>query len=526
MQEGYSWNVFSHDLFAGMSVGVIALPLALAFAIASGVPPEKGLFTAIVAGFLISFLGGSRVQIGGPTGAFVVIIYAVIQKFGYDGLALATLIAAFLMIAMGLARFGVLLKFIPYPVTVGFTTGIAVVIFSSQVKDFFGLQIDNVPPEFLEKCKIFCQFAHTWNVWALIISSFTLILIFLLRRFYPKLPGTILAVSLATLLAQVFQLPLISIEDKFGEIPRFLPEPALPHFSYDLLKAVFPDAITIALLGAIESLLSAVVADGITGHRHRSNCELVAQGLANIGSILFGGIPATGAIARTNANIRLGAKTPVAGMVHAVTLLCIMIFCAPLAGKIPLAALSAVLIFVAWNMSELPHFFEIMKGQFGDSVVLVITFLLTVLIDLAVAVQIGVILAAVIFLKRMTDRTTIEACKILIEENNHEKPDRHDDDLLKAGTSSDVVVFEIKGPFFYSVSDLLDETLLRLDDVPRVFILRLNQTPLIDATGIRAIKQFSKKCESKGIDFRISGANAHQIRLLKKGGIDDRSFSS
>ena len=524
LREGYSWNVFLSDLFAGISVGVIALPLALAFAIASGVSPERGLFTAIIAGFLISFLGGSRVQIGGPTGAYVVVVYAIIQKFGYEGLALATLIAAGLIIAMGLARFGVLLKFIPYPVTVGFTTGIAVVIFSSQIKEFFGLQVDQVPPEFLAKCKFLCQYAHTWNASAFLISFSTLGLIFVLRRYFPKWPGTIMAVILATLAVQVFNLPIMTIADKFGEIPRFLPQPTLPHFSYDLFKAVFPEAITIALLGAIESLLSAVVADGMTGHKHRSNCELLAQGLANIGSVIFGGIPATGAIARTTANIRLGAKTPVAGILHAVTLLCLMVFLAPLAGKIPLAALSAVLIFVAWNMSELPHFFEIMKGQLGDAVVLLITFFLTILIDLAVAVQIGVILAAVIFLKRMTDRTTVEVCQILVRENENERPDKDDDNLLKEKIPSEVVVFEIKGPFFYSVADLLDEALLRLDYIPKVFVLRLNQTPLIDATGIRAIKQFSKKCEAKGIEFQISEANHSQKRLLQRGGVPEEIF--
>lgn len=521
LEEGYTWRIFLHDLFAGMSIGVIALPLALAFAIASGVPPEKGLFTAIVAGFLISFLGGSRVQIGGPTGAFVVIVYAVVQKYGYDGLALATLIAGVMMILMGLARFGVLLKFIPFPVTVGFTTGIAVVIFSSQLKDFLGLDVESVPPEFLGKCKILCQFAHTWNAGAFVIALSTLAMLFLFRRFFPKWPGAIIAVVLATIAGELFQLPITTIHDKFGEIPRLLPVPALPHFSYDLFKTVFTDAITIALLGAIESLLSAVVADGMTGHKHRSNCELVAQGFANIGSIIFGGIPATGAIARTTANIRLGAKTPVAGMIHAATLLCLMLFFAPLAGKIPLAALSGVLVFVAWNMSELHHFIEILKGQKGDAIVLVITFLLTVLIDLTVAVQVGVILAAMIFMKRMTDKTTVKVCKILLRENSEEGPEGNGEDLLQMDVPADVAVFEIRGPFFYSVADLLDEALIRLDFTPRVFILRLNQTPLIDATGMQALKRFSKKCSGKGIVFLLSDVSPHQFHLLKNAGIED-----
>lgn len=522
LKEGYKREYFISDLFAGISVGVIALPLALAFAIASGVTPERGLFTAIIAGFLISLLGGSRVQIGGPTGAFVIIVYATIQKFGYDGLAVATLLAAIMITLMGFARFGAFLKFIPYPVTTGFTTGIALVIFSLQIKDFFGLEIENIPPKFLEKCNIFCQVAHTTNPWALLISSSTLILIFLLRRFYPKLPGAIIAIILATIVTTIFQLPIETIQSKFGEIPRILPTPTFPNISFDLIKTVFPDAVTIALLGAIESLLSAVVADGLTGHKHQSNMELVGQGIANFGSVIFGGIPATGAIARTTANIRMGAKTPVAGMIHAVTLLLLMLVFAPLAVKIPLAALSAVLVFVAWNMSELHHFFEILKGQTGDALVLLITFLLTVLIDLTVAIQIGVLLAAVIFLKRMTDKTTVEICKLIVEENKDETSEPGDSDLLfRKDVPSDVAVFEINGPFFYSVADLLDEALIRLDFTPRVFILRLNKTPLIDATGVNAIKKFTQKCQQKGILFLISGVTQSKRELLRKSSVEE-----
>lgn len=521
-QEGYTKSLFVNDLFAGVSVGIIALPLALAFAIASGVAPEKGLFTAIIAGFLISLLGGSRVQIGGPTGAFVVIVYATIQKHGYEGLAIATLIAALMMILMGIARCGVLLKFIPYPVTTGFTTGIAVVIVTSQIKDFFGLSAEKVPPEFLEKCKLFCQIAHTWNLSAVAVALATLVFIFMVRRFRPKWPGAIMAVILATVATYLFKLPIETIDSKFGEIPRLLPMPCIPHISYDLVKAVFPDAITIALLGAIESLLSAVVADGMTGHKHRSNCELVAQGFANIGSIIFGGIPATGAIARTTANIKLGAKTPMAGMIHAVTLVLLMLFLAPLAGMIPLAALAGVLVFVAWNMSELPHFIEILKGQKGDALVLLTTFLLTVLIDLAVAVQVGVVLAAVIFLKHMTDKTTVEVCRILADESKNEGPIAHDGDILfRKDVPKDVAVFEVTGPFFYSVADQLDEALDRLDTLPRVFILRINKVPLIDATGIRAIKQFNQKCQKKGVQFLISGVNLQHERLLHDTGIEE-----
>jgi SulP family sulfate permease len=506
LKEGYSKNIFVDDLFAGLSVGVIALPLALAFAIGSGVPPERGLFTAIIAGFLISFLGGSRVQIGGPTGAFVIIVYTIVQKHGYDGLAVATVMAGFMMILMGIARFGVFLKFIPFPVTTGFTSGIALVIFTSQIKDFFGLKIDKVPPHFLEKCTTFCLEAYTWNKWAFLIATGTLILIFALRRYFPRMPGAILAIIIATLISYVFNIPVETVYSKFGEIPRILPTPSFPTFSYELIKDVFPDAITIALLGAIESLLSAAVADGMTGNRHRSNCELVAQGLANIGSIIFGGIPATGAIARTTANIRMGAKTPVAGMIHSITLLLLMLLLAPLAAKIPLCALSAVLVYVAWNMSEIGHFIEILKSQKSEALILLTTFLLTVLIDLSVAVQVGVILAAVVFVKKMTDNTSVEVCRILIDENNHESAELKDSEILfRKDIPEDVTVFEINGPFFYSVADLLSETLMKLERTPRVFILRMRKVPIIDTTGIKALKEFKRKCDKKGVVFLISG---------------------
>lgn len=515
-KEGYNKDIFIGDLFAGLSIGVIALPLALAFAIGSGVPPERGLFTAIIAGFLISCLGGSRVQIGGPTGAFVIIVYTIVQKHGYDGLAVATVMAGLMMILMGIARFGVFLKFIPFPVTTGFTTGIALVIFTSQIKDFLGLQIDKVPPHFLEKCTTFCLQAYTWNKWAFLLATGTLIFIFVLRKYYPRIPGAILAILIATVISHAFSLPVETIYSKFGEIPRILPTPSFPTFSYELIKNVFPDAITIALLGAIESLLSAAVADGMTGNRHRSNCELVAQGFANIGSIIFGGIPATGAIARTTANIRMGAKTPVAGMIHAITLLLLMLLLAPLAAKIPLCALSAVLVYVAWNMSELGHFVEILKSQKSEALILLATFLLTVLIDLSVAVQVGVILAAVIFVKKMTDNTSVEVCRILIDENNHEIAELKDSEILfRKDIPEDVTVFEINGPFFYSVADLLSEALTKLERTPRVFILRMRKVPIVDTTGIKALKEFKRKCDKRGIVFLISGMQ-EKIRLTFK----------
>lgn len=519
-QEGYTRHNFLNDLVAGVTVGIIALPLAMAFAIGSGLSPERGLFTAIVAGFLISLLGGSRVQIGGPTGAFVVIVFSIVQRHGYDGLAIATLIAGVLMIFMGLARCGVFLKFIPFPVTTGFTTGIALTIFSSQVKDFLGLDLKEMPADFLEKWKHYFLNAHTWNPWAFGIALGTLILIFALRRIYPKIPGAIVAVLLATFLVMLFDLPVDTIEKKFGGIPRMLPSPGLPTFSLAKIQEVFPDAIAIALLAAIESLLSALVADGMTGLRHRSNCELVAQGFANIGSIFFGGIPATGAIARTTANINMGAKTPVAGMIHAITLLLLMLLCAPLAAKFPMPAIASVLIFVAWNMSERESFAEILKGPKSDAIILLITFLLTILINLTVAVQIGVLLAAVLFLKKMTDSTTVQICKILLDENLHELPEVQDSDIIfRKDVPSDVAVFEINGPFFYPVANLLNEELQQLSSKPKFFILRMRKVPVIDATGLHALKEFYRKCQKLGITFLMSGIRQDLMISLQKSGI-------
>lgn len=521
-REGYRKDFLLADIRAGITVGLIALPLAMAFAIGSGVAPARGLYTAIFAGFLISLLGGSRVQIGGPTGAFIIIVYDVIQRHGYEGLAIATFIAGIMMIIMGLARFGFFLKFIPYPVTVGFTTGIALVIFSSQMKDFFGLNLASVPADFIEKWTSFWQHASTWNPWAATLSASTLLLIFLFRRINPKFPGVIIAVILATLAAIVFKLPVETIESKFGVIPDKFPIPCLPKFPLDQIPTIFPDAIAIALLGAIESLLSALVADGMTGHRHRSNSELVAQGLANIGSVFFGGIPATGAIARTTANIKMGAKTPVSGMLHAVTLLFLMLVLAPAASKVPLPALAAVLIFVAWNMSELHHFFAILRGQRSDALVLLITFLLTVLVDLTAAVQVGALLAAILFIKRMSDATTVKICQLVLEENVDEHPAAHDSELiLRKDVPENATVFEITGPFFFAVSDLLNEQLRQMDVFPKTFILRMHKVPAIDASGVHAIQQFAEKCRQANITFLLSGVNRSLGVIFKKTGIDE-----
>ncbi len=518
LREGITREQFLHDLFAGITVGIISLPLAMAFAIGAGVGPERGLFTAIIAGFLISLLGGSRVQIGGPTGAYIVIIFDIIQRHGYEGLAIATLMAGVMLIGMGLARCGVLLKFIPYPVTTGFTTGIAVNIFSSQVKDLFGLDIAQVPARFIERWSLYFEHAATWNPWSFAIAASTLALIVFLRWIYPRLPGAILGVFLATLVVMGLDLPVETIQTKFGDIPHMLPHPSFPTFSFETVLKLLPDAVTVALLGAIESLLSAHVADGMTGQRHRSNCELVAQGFANIGSIIFGGIPATGAIARTTANVNLHAKTPLAGMIHAVTILLLMLLFAPWASLVPLPALAAILTFVAWNMSERNHFLEILKGPWSDIFVLFITFILTVLFDLTVAVQAGVLLAVLLFLKRMTDSTTLKVCKILTEEN----VEIHDSELiLRKDVPQDVAIFEINGPFFFGVSNLLNEQLRLLPAKPRIFILRMRKVPIIDASGIHAIQEFCKKCRQNSILFLVSGLREEVKQPLEMAGVID-----
>ncbi|MBI3616819.1 MAG: sodium-independent anion transporter [Candidatus Omnitrophica bacterium] len=407
LKEGYSVKKFVPDLIAGVIVGIVALPLAIAFAIASGVKPEQGLYTAVAAGFIISCLSGSRVQIGGPTGAFIVIVYGIIQKYGYDGLATATLMAGFLLIFMGFARFGDIIKYIPYPVTVGFTAGIALIIFAAQVRDFLGLTGGTVPAEFIEKIRYYGEHAHTFNAHAVFMGLLTLLVIIYWPRVTRRVPGSFIAIVLTTLIVHVFHLPIETIGSRFGGVPNTLPMPHLPNISLDLIAKMSSPALTIAVLAGIESLLSAVVADGMTGNRHRSNMELIAQGVANIASPVMGGIPATGAIARTATNIKNGGRTPFAGIIHAVTLLLILIFFGPWASLIPMAALAGILISVAYNMSEWHLFVRMFRSPKSDVIVLVTTFLLTVFVDLTAAIKFGVVLAALLFMRRMSEATQV-----------------------------------------------------------------------------------------------------------------------
>ncbi len=523
-REGYSFGTFRQDLLSGITVGVIALPLAMAFAIASGVSPDRGLFTAIVAGFLISALGGSRVQIGGPTGAFVVLVYGIIQRTGYEGLAVSTLIAAFLLVLMGLFRLGSWIKYIPHPLIMGFTTGIALLIFSAQIKDFFGLQMGVPPADFIGKWIAYFRAFPNLDWAQFYLGAGTLGLILAIRRFIPVVPWGIAAIVIATLVVYFFELPVETIRSKFGDLPRSLPFPSLPSLSVIDGKwvEIFTDAVAIAFLGAIESLLSAVIADGLIGGRHKSNCELIGQGIANFGSILFGGIPATGAIARTAANIKTGAQTPASGMIHAIALLLILLFLAPLASQIPLAALAAVLMMVSWNMSELGHFIRLLKAPIGDSAVLLTAFILTVFVDITVAISLGMILASFLFMKRMSDFSKTFAITHLLRESKTEFPERTDPDAISNKTvPKGVEVYEIQGPFFFGAADMLKDLMANFSLPPKVFILRMRHVPLVDASGMEALKEFYLKCRKQKTVLLLSGVHGQAEKDLKRFGLSD-----
>ncbi len=520
LKEGYKPSYFMPDLVSGITVAVIALPLAMAFAIASGVGPEKGLYTAIVAGILISLFGGSRFQIGGPTGAFVVIIYDIVSRYGYDGLAMATMIAGVLLVVMGFLRFGVVIKYIPYPVITGFTTGIALIIFTSQIKDFLGLNIDKVSAEFLPKWGLYFDHINETNLVNVALALVAIGIILAAKRYLPRVPGPVIVVVLGALAVTFFDLPVDTIESRFGEIPHTLPSPSLIAFDFQLFKEMIPHGLTIALLAAIESLLSAVVADGMTGRSHKSNTELVGQGIANIGSIIFGGIPATGAIARTAANVKSGAKTPLAGILHGVMIALFMFLLAAWIVKVPMAVMAAILIIVAWNMSELHHFIHILQGPRSDAAVLLITFLLTVLVDLTVAVQVGVVLASMLFIKRIVDVTQVSNSRIKLSELDFQgeewldDPDRITKKIIPEGTE----VYEIDGPFFFGVADRLKGVMDVLGYNPDVFILRMRKVPVIDASGMHALEEFYLSCRAKGTRFILSGVNPHVAGSLKKFG--------
>lgn len=522
LRNGYRFSTFKKDLVAGLTVGIIALPLAMAFAIASNVGPERGIYTAIIAGFLISLLGGSRIQIGGPTGAFVVIIYGIVQRTGYGGLCMSMVIAAILLLLLGIFRIGSWIKYVPNPLVTGFTTGIAVIIFSTQIKDFFGLHMGTPPVDFIEKCLSYFKAFPTFDPLTLSLAAGTLGMILLIRRFIPWLPWGISAIVLATIVCALFHLPVETIQSRFGEIPRSLPVPSLPGLSIqaDQFKEIFIDGITIAFLGAIESLLSAVIGDGMIGGRHRSNCELIAQGIANFGSVIFGGIPATGAIARTATNVKTGAQTPVAGMIHAVVLLLILYCLAPIVSKIPLAALASVLVIVSWNMSEIGHFTRLLKAPLGDRMILLTAFFLTVFIDITVAISAGMILASFMFMKHMSQMSKAVPFSQIFQENTVDFPEKMDpNDISKKIVPKEVEVYEIQGPFFFGAANMLRDLLNTISFMPKVFILRMRFVPMIDASGMYGIEEFYNQCKKRGIVLFLSGVHGQTKLDLKNFGL-------
>ena len=507
LKQGYSKQQFTKDLFAGIIVGIVALPLAIAFAVASGVSPEKGLITAIIAGFLISFLGGSRVQIGGPTGAFIVIVFGVLSQYGMDGLIISTILAGIMLIVFGLLRLGSLLKFIPHPLIVGFTSGIALVIFSTQIKDALGLQVTEMPTEFIHKWDVYLHALPSTSFIALAITVVTILISVLFNRVTNKIPGSFVAIILMTALVAIFDLPVTTIETLYGEIPNKI-SLSLPSIDFSNIQHYFQPALTIALLCAIESLLSAVVADGMIGSNHRSNTELIAQGVANIVTPLFGGIPATGAIARTATNVKNGGRTPIAGMIHAITLLLIMLFFGKWAKLIPMSCLAGILILVSYNMSEWRSFRSILKGSAFDIIILLTTFLLTVLVDLTVAIQIGIVLSAILFMKRMADngQAILKDKESDIVENYGHLP-------------KELEIYEISGPFFFGAAKHYSQVLKGQASSTKVLIIRMRHVPFIDATGTHNFKEAIKSLNSKEKTIILSGVQPDVRKELDRSGI-------
>lgn len=516
LKDGYTKDQFVKDLTAGVIVGVVALPLAIAFAIASGVSPEKGLVTAIIAGFIISAFGGSRVQIGGPTGAFIVIVFGIVAKYGVSGLTIATFMAGFIILILGLTKLGSVIKFIPQSVVVGFTSGIALIIFSTQIKDFLGLDMESVPSEFVYKWGAYFANIHSVNIYAVVITIATILISVYLPRITKKIPGSLVALVLSTVVVSAFNVPVETIYSKFGEIPSSFPRPEIPNLSFSIIKDLIEPAFAIALLGSIESLLSAVVADGMIGGRHRSNMELIAQGVANIFSSIFGGIPATGAIARTATNIKNGGRTPVAGIVHAITLLIIMLFVGKWAKLIPMASLAGILIVVAYNMSEYKAFFSLARGPKSDAVILFITFGLTVMVDLVVALEIGMVLAAFLFMKKMA---SISHIREITDEINDVKDIEDPEATGKYSIPKGIEVFELNGPLFFGAAYKFRDALKLSESKPKVLIIRMRHVPTIDATGLHHLKEIVKDLKHKNIKVIISGIQPEVYKELEKNRI-------
>jgi sulfate permease, SulP family len=517
----YTKEQFYADAMAGVIVGIVALPLAIAFGIASGVTPEKGLITAIIAGFIISFFGGSRVQIGGPTGAFIVIVYGIVQEFGVAGLAIATIIAGIMLIAMGLLKLGTVIKFIPFPVIVGFTSGIALTIFATQIKDLFGMHIDKVPADFIHKWIVYWQHLDSINFWSLGVGVISIAIIQLTPKLIKKIPGSLVAIVLVTLVVYVLRnyfgiTGIETIGDRFTIDPS-LPAAVAPKINFIALRTLLPAAFTIAMLGAIESLLSATVADGVISSKHNSNTELIAQGIANVVAPIFGGIPATGAIARTMTNINNGARTPIAGIIHAVVLLMIMLFLGSLTKHIPMACLAGVLVVVSYNMSEWRTFKSILKTPRSDVAVLLCTFSLTVIFDLTIAIEVGLLLAVLLFLRRISETTSISIFKNEVDEADYED-DSAEHEKLKLPKG--VEVYEIEGPFFFGVANKFEEVMKQVGDKPKIRIIRMRKVPFIDSTGAHNLESLIKISNKDNVQILLSGVNEKVHLVLEKTGIE------
>lgn len=516
----YDKKTFMSDLMAGIIVGIVALPLAIAFGIASGVTPEKGIITAIVAGLVISLFGGSKVQIGGPTGAFIIIIYGIIQKYGFEGLTIATLMAGLFLVLFGLLRLGTIIKYIPYPIVVGFTSGIAVTIFTTQIKDLFGLTLPSNPSDFIEKWGVYLQNFNTIDPWCALIGVASVVVIAVTPRFSKKIPGSLIAIILMTIVALLLKnfagvLSIETIGDRFS-ISNELPAAQVPDMNWEAIKSLVSPAITIAILGAIESLLSATVADGVIGDHHDSNTELVAQGLANIASPLFGGIPATGAIARTMTNINNGGKTPVAGIIHAVVLLLIFLFLMPLAKYIPMACLAGVLVVVSYGMCGWRSFLELMKNPKSDVTVLLITFFLTIIFDLTIAIEVGLIIACLLFMKRMSETTDIKAITEEIDLNQDAEFSTGNLDHLIIPQG--VEVYEINGPYFFGAGNKFEEIMASFGDRPKVRIIRMRKVPFVDSTGIHNLTNLCEMSKKEGIQIVLSGVREKVNGQLEHAG--------
>lgn len=516
----YDKKTFMSDLMAGIIVGIVALPLAIAFGIASGVTPEKGIITAIVAGLVISLFGGSKVQIGGPTGAFIIIIYGIIQKYGFEGLTIATLMAGFFLVLFGLLRLGTIIKYIPYPIVVGFTSGIAVTIFTTQIKDLFGLTLPSNPSDFIEKWGVYLQNFNTIDPWCALIGVANVVVIAVTPRFSKKIPGSLIAIILMTIVALLLKnfagvLSIETIGDRFS-ISNELPAAQVPDMNWETIKSLVSPAITIAILGAIESLLSATVADGVIGDHHDSNTELVAQGLANIVSPLFGGIPATGAIARTMTNINNGGKTPVAGIIHAVVLLLIFLFLMPLAKYIPMACLAGVLVVVSYGMCGWRSFLELMKNPKSDVTVLLITFFLTIIFDLTIAIEVGLIIACLLFMKRMSETTDVKAITEEIDLNQDAEFSTGNLDHLIIPQG--VEVYEINGPYFFGAGNKFEEIMASFGDRPKVRIIRMRKVPFVDSTGIHNLTNLCEMSKKEGIQIVLSGVREKVNEQLEHAG--------